>query len=98
MYPAEIEQTLARLNGVADCAVIGVPDERMGEVGKAFIVLRPGATLTEQDVIAYTKEHLANFKTPRSVAFLETLPRNPGGKVVKPLLRGEHSDGKSRER
>jgi acyl-CoA synthetase (AMP-forming)/AMP-acid ligase II len=98
VYPAEIEQTLARLNGVADCAVIGVPDERMGEVGKAFIVLRPGATLTEQDVIAYTKEHLANFKTPRSVAFLETLPRNPGGKVVKPLLRGEHSDGKSRER
>ncbi|MDR3664836.1 MAG: FadD3 family acyl-CoA ligase [Mycobacterium sp.] len=87
VYPAEIEQTLARLDGVADCAVIGVPDERMGEVGKAFIVLRPGVTLTEQDVIAYTREHLANFKAPRSVAFLDTLPRNPGGKVVKPQLR-----------
>ena len=87
VYPAEIEQTLARLDGVADCAVIGVPDERMGEVGKAFIVLHPGATLSEQDVIAYTKEHLANFKTPRSVAFLDVLPRNPGGKVVKPSLR-----------
>jgi HIP---CoA ligase len=58
--------------------------------------LRPGAVLTEQDVIANTKEHLANFKTPRSVAFLDTLPRNPGGKVVKPLLRGERSDGENK--
>jgi acyl-CoA synthetase (AMP-forming)/AMP-acid ligase II len=78
---------LARLDGVADAAVIGVPDERLGEVGRAFIVRRPGATLDEEAVIAYTREHLANFKAPRSVRFVETLPRNPGGKVVKPLLR-----------
>ena len=87
VYPAEIEQVLARLDGVADSAVIGVPDERLGEVGKAFIVLRAGAELDEQAVIAYTREHLANFKTPRSVEFVDALPRNPGGKVVKPLLR-----------
>jgi acyl-CoA synthetase (AMP-forming)/AMP-acid ligase II len=87
VYPAEIEQVLARLDGVADSAVIGVPDERLGEVGKAFIVLKPGAELDEQAVIAYTREHLANFKTPRSVAFIDVLPRNPGGKVVKPQLR-----------
>jgi HIP---CoA ligase len=87
VYPAEIEQVLARLDGVADSAVIGVPDERLGEVGKAFIVVRPGTALDEQTVIAYTREHLANFKAPRSVAFLEALPRNPGGKVVKPQLR-----------
>lgn len=87
VYPAEIEQVLSRLDGVADVAVIGVPDERMGEVGRAFIVRRPGAVLDEAAVIAYAREHLANFKAPRSVAFLETLPRNPGGKVVKPLLR-----------
>jgi acyl-CoA synthetase (AMP-forming)/AMP-acid ligase II len=87
VYPAEIEQVLARLDGVADSAVIGVPDERLGEVGRAFIVLRPGAQLDEAAVIAYTREHLANFKTPRSVRFVEALPRNPGGKVVKPLLR-----------
>ncbi|MDT5080630.1 MAG: HIP---CoA ligase [Mycobacterium sp.] len=87
VYPAEIEQVLARLDGVADSAVIGVPDERLGEVGKAFIVVKPGAALDEQTVIAYTREHLANFKAPRSVAFLEALPRNPGGKVVKPQLR-----------
>ncbi len=87
VYPAEVEQALARLDGVADSAVIGVPDERLGEVGKAFIVLRAGAELDEQAVIAYTREHLANFKTPRSVEFVDALPRNPGGKVVKPLLR-----------
>jgi HIP---CoA ligase len=87
VYPAEVEQVLARLDGVAESAVIGVPDERLGEVGKAFIVAKPGIDLDEATVIAYTREHLANFKTPRSVEFLEVLPRNPGGKVVKPLLR-----------
>lgn len=87
VYPAEIEQVLARLDGVAEAAVIGVPDDRLGEVGKAFVVTKPGAVLDEAGVIAYTREHLANFKTPRSVAFLEALPRNPGGKVVKPVLR-----------
>ncbi|KDE99354.1 fatty acid--CoA ligase [Mycolicibacterium aromaticivorans JS19b1 = JCM 16368] len=87
VYPAEIEQVLARLDGVADAAVIGVPDERLGEVGRAFIVRRPGNDLDEQAVIDYTRKHLANFKTPRSVVFVEALPRNPGGKVVKPTLR-----------
>jgi len=87
VYPAEVEQVLARLDGVAEAAVIGVPDDRLGEVGKAFVVAKPGATLDEDAVITYTKAHLANFKTPRSVEFLDVLPRNPGGKVVKPLLR-----------
>ncbi|HEX7826832.1 MAG TPA: FadD3 family acyl-CoA ligase, partial [Mycobacterium sp.] len=87
VYPAEIEQVLARLDGVAESAVIGVPDERLGEVGKAFVVTKTGVTLDEATVIAYTREHLAKFKTPQSVEFLDVLPRNPGGKVVKPLLR-----------
>jgi len=87
VYPAEIEQVLARLDGVAEVAVIGVPDERLGEVGKAFVVVLPGVELDEDTVIDHTREHLANFKTPRSVEFLDALPRNPGGKVVKPLLR-----------
>jgi len=87
VYPAEVEQVLARLDGVAESAVIGVPDARLGEVGKAFVVVKPGATLDEATVIAYTREHLAKFKTPQSVQFLDVLPRNPGGKVVKPLLR-----------
>jgi acyl-CoA synthetase (AMP-forming)/AMP-acid ligase II len=87
VYPAEVEQVLARLDGVADAAVIGVPDERLGEVGRAFIVRRDGSDLDEQAVIDYTRKHLANFKTPRSVVFVAALPRNPGGKVVKPTLR-----------
>lgn len=87
VYPAEVEQVLARLEGVAEAAVIGVPDHRLGEVGKAFVVVKDGAQLDEATVIAYTREHLANFKVPRSVAFLDVLPRNPGGKVVKPQLR-----------
>ena len=87
VYPAEVEQVLARLDGVAESAVIGVPDDRLGEVGKAFVVAKPGAVLDEAAVIAYTREHLAKFKTPQSVEFLDVLPRNPGGKVVKPLLR-----------
>jgi len=87
VYPAEVEQALMRLDGVADVAVIGVPDERLGEVGKAFVVHRPDAELDERAVIAYSREHLANFKAPRSVVFLDALPRNPGGKVVKPQLR-----------
>ncbi len=87
VYPAEIEQVLARLPGVAEAAVIGVPDERLGEVGKAFVVRLPDADLDEPTVIAHTRAHLANFKVPRSVEFLAALPRNPGGKVVKPQLR-----------
>src|ERR1700737_1900508 len=87
VYPAEVEQALMRLAGVADVAGLGVPDERLGEVGKAFVVLRADADLDEQAVIAYSREHLANFKNPRSVIFCESLPRNLGGKVVKLRLR-----------
>ncbi|MCB0931916.1 MAG: 3-((3aS,4S,7aS)-7a-methyl-1,5-dioxo-octahydro-1H-inden-4-yl)propanoate--CoA ligase FadD3 [Mycobacterium sp.] len=87
VYPAEIEQVLARLDGIADVAVIGVADDRLGEVGRAFVVRRAGINLCEQDVIDYARKHVANFKAPRSVVFLEALPRNAGGKVVKTTLR-----------
>lgn len=87
VYPAEVEQALARLDGVADVAVIGVPDERLGEVGRAFVVRRSGADLDENTVIAHARKHIANFKVPRSVVFVDLLPRNAGGKVVKPTLR-----------
>ncbi|MGB0437139.1 MAG: AMP-binding enzyme, partial [Mycobacterium sp.] len=95
VYPAEIEQVLARLEGVAEAAVIGIPEERLGEVGKAFVVTLPGVELDERTVIEYTRSHLANFKIPRSVTFVDALPRNPGGKVVKPQLRelAKHMEG-----
>jgi acyl-CoA synthetase (AMP-forming)/AMP-acid ligase II len=86
VYPAEVEHALIELDGVRDVAVIGVPDERLGEVGKAFVV---GTGLTEDAVLAFCRERLANYKTPRSVAFLDALPRNASGKVLKRLLSEE---------
>ncbi|GAA4682789.1 FadD3 family acyl-CoA ligase [Gordonia humi] len=83
VYPAEVEQVLARIDGVTEVAVIGVPDERMGEVGKAFVTVAPGTTVTVDEVLAHAREHLANFKVPRSVEFVESLPRNAAGKVLK---------------
>ncbi len=89
VYPAEVEQVLMRMDGVADVAVVGVPDERMGEVGKAYVV-RADPSLTAEDVVAFAKERLANFKVPRAVAFTDALPRNLSGKVLKNDLRGDH--------
>ncbi|WP_410874362.1 FadD3 family acyl-CoA ligase [Nocardia sp. A7] len=91
VYPAEIEQTLARLDGVAESAVIGVPDERMGEVGKAVVVRRAGSTLTADEVIAFAAATLANFKVPRLVEFRDQLPYSAAGKVLKRELREEKS-------
>ncbi|QLY31501.1 FadD3 family acyl-CoA ligase [Nocardia huaxiensis] len=89
VYPAEVEQALARLQGVAESAVIGVPDERMGEVGKAYVVLKPGAALTTEDVVAHAKKLLANYKVPRFVEFRDALPYSAAGKVLKRQLREE---------
>ncbi len=87
VYPAEVEQVLARLDGVVESAVVGVPDDRLGEVGHAYVVRRTGSDLDEGSVIAYAKERLANFKVPRGVTFIDDLPRNPSGKVLKRDLR-----------
>ena len=92
VYPAEVEQALARLTGVAEVAVIGTPDERLGEVGVAILVALPGANLDADAVLAYCREHLANYKVPRRLEFRsEPLPRNPSGKVLKTVLREEYS-------
>ncbi|WP_020419908.1 FadD3 family acyl-CoA ligase [Amycolatopsis sp. ATCC 39116] len=84
VYPAEVEHALTELDGVRDVAVVGVPDERMGEVGKAFVV---GAGLTAEQVIGFCRERLANYKVPRLVEFVDELPRNASGKVLKRQLR-----------
>ncbi|MET9325324.1 FadD3 family acyl-CoA ligase [Tsukamurella sp. NPDC003166] len=88
VYPAEIEQVIARIPGVAESAVIGVPEARLGEVGKAFVVLTAGGTVTEDAVIEHCRQYLAGFKVPRSVEFVTELPRNATGKVLKRVLRG----------
>ncbi|MFJ9431772.1 FadD3 family acyl-CoA ligase [Streptomyces sp. NPDC101490] len=87
-YPAEIEQLLGLHPDIADVAVVGVPDPRLGEVGKAFAVRRPGARVTADDLIAWSRREMANYKVPREVEFLPELPRNASGKVLKGELRG----------
>ncbi|MFI1483027.1 fatty acid--CoA ligase family protein [Streptomyces sp. NPDC020747] len=87
-YPAEIEQLLGLHPDVADVAVIGVPDARLGEVGRAYVVRRPGAVATGDDLIAWARREMANYKVPRTVEFVGELPRNASGKVVKGELRG----------
>ncbi|WP_210588891.1 FadD3 family acyl-CoA ligase [Streptomyces sp. GESEQ-35] len=86
-YPAEIEQLLGLHPDVADVAVIGVADARLGEVGKAYVVRRPGAVVTGDDLIAWARREMANYKVPRLVEFVAELPRNASGKVVKGELR-----------
>ncbi|OKJ99589.1 fatty acid--CoA ligase [Streptomyces sp. CB03234] len=86
-YPAEIEQLLAVHPELVDVAVIGVPDARLGEVAKAYAVRRPGSTLTADDLIAWARREMANYKVPRQVEFVAELPRNASGKVVKGELR-----------
>jgi len=86
-YPAEIERLAAAHPAVAQIAVIGVPDERQGEVGRAFLVLRPGATLDAASFIAWCRQHMTNYKVPRHVDILAGLPLNATGKVDKLALR-----------
>jgi acyl-CoA synthetase (AMP-forming)/AMP-acid ligase II len=86
-YPAEIENLLLRHPRIAQVAVIGVPDARLGEVGVAFVVLDPGPPVDASDIIEWSRHEMANYKVPRSVTFLDELPVNATGKVVKDELR-----------
>ncbi|QNA73885.1 fatty acid--CoA ligase family protein [Streptomyces sp. So13.3] len=87
-YPAEIEQALRHHPDVTDAAVIGIPDPRLGEVGKAYVIRRRDSTLSADDLIAWSRREMANYKVPREVNFLTELPRNASGKVMKAELRG----------
>ena len=88
VYPAEVEKLLATHPAIAMVAVVGMPDERMGEVGKGFVVLRPESTASEAELVAWSRANMANYKVPRSFAFVDDLPRNAAGKVLKTALRG----------
>ncbi|MCC6616406.1 MAG: long-chain fatty acid--CoA ligase [Anaerolineae bacterium] len=87
VYPAEVEQVIYQLPEVAEAAVIGVPDERWGESGMAIVVVKPGCELASETIIDHCKSNLAKFKVPKAVAFIEILPRNAAGKVLKRELR-----------
>jgi len=96
VYPAEVENVLMGHPAIADCAVIGVPHERWGETAKAMVVKKADAEVTEQDIIDYARERLAKFKCPTSVDWLDALPRNPSGKILKKDLRAPYWEGRTR--
>jgi acyl-CoA synthetase (AMP-forming)/AMP-acid ligase II len=85
VYPAEVENTLAGHPGIVEAAVIGVPDARLGQVGKAFVVVRDD--LSADSIATWLKDRLANYKQPRAYVLVDSLPRNASGKVLKTDLR-----------
>ena len=96
VYPAEVENALMAHPAIADVAVIGVPDEKWGEVPMALVVRKPDITVTEQEIISFARERLAGFKTPKTVGWIDALPRNPSGKILKKILREPYWVGHTR--
>ena len=97
VYPAEVENVISGHPGVLEVAVIGIPDGRWVEAVKAMVVPRPDASLTEADVIGFCRGKLGGFKIPKSVDFIESLPRTPSGKVRKADLRAPYWEGHERK-
>jgi long-chain acyl-CoA synthetase len=97
IYPAEIENALAKHPDVADVAVVGVPDEHWGESVKAVVVRREGSALTDRELIVFAREHLGGYKLPKSIDFADALPRNPSGKLLKREIRAPYWEGHDRQ-
>ena len=96
VYPAEVENALMAHPAIADVAVIGVPDEKWGEVPMALVVRKPETQVTENEILTFARERLAGFKTPKTVGWVEVLPRNPSGKILKKDLREPYWRGHTR--
>ena len=96
IYPAEVENVLMQHPALGDGAVIGVPDERWGEAVKACVVLKPDAKATAGEIIEFMRARLAHFKCPKTIDFLEAIPRNPTGKILKRVLREPYWRGRER--
>ena len=96
IYPAEVENALMSNPEIIDAAVIGIPDEKWGESVKGFVVLKDGAELSEVDIISYVKSQIAGYKCPKSINFIDMLPRNPSGKVLRRELRAPFWEGVER--
>jgi fatty-acyl-CoA synthase len=97
IFPREVEDVLSQHADVAMVAVVGVPDDKWGEAVKAIVVMKPGKTATSTDIINFTRERIAGFKTPKSIDFIEALPRNASGKILRRHLRDPYWAGKDRQ-
>ena len=87
VYPNDVEQVAAKCDGVVECACLGVPDEKTGEAVKLFAVKAPGSKVTEADIIAYCRAHLTPYKVPKSVVFIDEVPKSAVGKMLRRVLR-----------
>lgn len=96
IYPAEVENAVFGHPAVAEVAVIGIPDDKWGESVRAIVVRKAGTEVTADEIIAYARERIAGFKTPKSVSFIEALPRNASGKILRRQLREPYWEGRSR--
>ncbi len=97
IYPAEVESAVCDHPDVAEAAVIGIPDDTWGEAVKAIVVLKPGKQTTASDIINFTRSQVAAFKTPKTVDFIEALPRNASGKILRRHLRDPYWSGRERQ-
>ncbi len=97
VYPGEVEEIVGRMPGVAECSVVGVADARFGQALRAFVVRKRGSTVTKEEVRAYVRERLARYKVPKSVVFVQDLPRNATGKVVRRELGALPRDGRGQD-
>jgi fatty-acyl-CoA synthase len=93
IYPAEVENAVRDHPAVAECGVIGVPDEKWGEAGRAIVVLKPGAEAGEDEILGFLDGRLARYKIPKSVRFADSLPRTATGKILKKSLRETYGAG-----
>jgi acyl-CoA synthetase (AMP-forming)/AMP-acid ligase II len=97
IYPAEVENAIFGHPAVADVAVIGVPDDKWGEAVKAVIVRKPGVSVSPEEIIGFARERIAGYKLPKSVDFVDALPRNPSGKILRRELRQPYWEGRERQ-